>query len=96
MFRQSKAFFSLNIEDKMAVKADENNRGFTPMHEEILDPAMQAKGDTKVSVLASGTSFVQHARGRSCLCLHPRSVVRAPCSGLFLRVFMKRSLYLRF
>lgn len=48
VFRQSKAFFSLAISDKLAVKADKNNRGFTPMHEEILDPAKQAKGDTKV------------------------------------------------
>ncbi|CAM9597540.1 unnamed protein product [Scytosiphon promiscuus] len=47
VFRQSKAFFSLDIADKMAVKADKNNRGFTPMHEEILDPAVQAKGGTK-------------------------------------------------
>lgn len=48
VFRQSKAFFSLGISDKLAVKADKNNRGFTPMHEEILDPARQIKGDTKV------------------------------------------------
>lgn len=48
VFRQSKAFFSLGIDDKLAVKADKNNRGFTPMHEEILDPAKQVKGDTKV------------------------------------------------
>lgn len=51
VFRKSKAFFSLGIDDKMAVKADKNNRGFTPMHEETLDPAKQVKGDTKVSVL---------------------------------------------
>lgn len=48
VFRQSEAFFSLSIEDKMTVKADKNNRGYTPMHEEILDPGNQAKGDTKV------------------------------------------------
>lgn len=57
VFRQSKAFFSLGIEDKMSVKADKNNRGFTPMHEEILDPSMQVKGDTKVGVWASCASF---------------------------------------
>ncbi len=59
VFRQSKAFFSLGIDDKLAVKADKNNRGFTPMHEEILDPAKQIKGDTKVSnfmLLAPGCS----------------------------------------
>ena len=48
VFRQSKAFFSLGISDKLTVKADKNNRGYTPMHEEILDPAKQVKGDTKV------------------------------------------------
>lgn len=48
VFRQSKAFFSLELEDKMTVKADKNNRGYTPMHEEILDPSNQAMGDTKV------------------------------------------------
>lgn len=52
VFRQSRAFFSLGISDKLAVKADKNNRGFTPMHEEILDPAKQAKGDTKVLLRA--------------------------------------------
>lgn len=49
VFEQSKAFFSLSIEDKLSVRTDKNNRGYTPMHEEILDPANQAKGDTKVT-----------------------------------------------
>lgn len=48
VFQQSRAFFSLPLEDKLQVKADKNNRGYTPMHEEVLDPANQAKGDTKV------------------------------------------------
>lgn len=48
VFQQSKAFFSLPLEDKLQVKADKNNRGYTPMHEEVLDPANQVKGDTKV------------------------------------------------
>lgn len=48
VFEASKAFFSLSQDEKMSVKADKNNRGFTPMHEEILDPARQIKGDTKV------------------------------------------------
>eukprot|EP00904_Undaria_pinnatifida_P005444 jgi/Undpi1/2029/HiC_scaffold_12.g05415.m1 len=47
VFQASKAFFSLSHEDKMSVKADKNNRGFTPMHEEMLDPSSQVKGDTK-------------------------------------------------
>ncbi|CAN0364637.1 unnamed protein product, partial [Scytosiphon promiscuus] len=47
VFRQSKAFFSLGIDDKMAVKADKINRGYTPMHDQALDPGNQTKGDTK-------------------------------------------------
>ena len=50
VFQASKAFFSLSHEDKMSVKADKNNRGFTPMHEEMLDPSSQVKGDTKVRI----------------------------------------------
>ncbi|CAM9249777.1 unnamed protein product [Laminaria digitata] len=47
VFQASKAFFSLGQDDKMSVKADKNNRGYTPMHEEVLDPENQTKGDTK-------------------------------------------------
>lgn len=49
VFRQSKAFFSLCIDDKMTVKVDKNNRGYTPMHDQALDPENQTKGDTKVN-----------------------------------------------
>lgn len=48
VFEQSRAFFSLPLEDKMTVMADKNNRGYTPMYEEVLDPDSQARGDTKV------------------------------------------------
>lgn len=48
VFNQSKAFFNLPVADKMTVLTDKNNRGYTPMHEEVLDPSNQAKGDTKV------------------------------------------------
>lgn len=48
VFQGSKAFFSLGQDDKMSVKAGKNNRGWTPMHEEMLEPAKQTKGDTKV------------------------------------------------
>ena len=51
VFDQSKAFFSLDIKEKMKVKADKNNHGYTPMHEEIVDPEHQSKGDTKVECL---------------------------------------------
>lgn len=51
VFRQSKAFFSLGVDDKMTVKADKNNRGYTPLQEQVLDPDNQTKGDTKVRAL---------------------------------------------
>ncbi|CAM9538011.1 unnamed protein product, partial [Choristocarpus tenellus] len=47
VFAQSRSFFSLSEKDKMSVLADKNNRGYTPMHEEILEPANQTQGDTK-------------------------------------------------
>ena len=50
VFQASKAFFSLDQDDKLSVKADKNNRGYTPMHEEVLDPENQTKGDTKVRI----------------------------------------------
>lgn len=50
VFQGSKAFFSLSQDDKMSVKVDKNNRGYTPMHEQVLDPANQTKGDTKVII----------------------------------------------
>ncbi|CAN0402723.1 unnamed protein product, partial [Ectocarpus sp. 8 AP-2014] len=49
VFRQSKLFFSLGMDDKMSVRADKKNRGYTPMHEQVLDPENQTKGDTKAS-----------------------------------------------
>lgn len=53
VFQASKAFFSLGQDDKLSVKADKNNRGYTPMHEQVLDPANQTKGDTKVRIRLS-------------------------------------------
>lgn len=47
MVRAMKAFFALPEEKKRTVLQDENNRGWTPMGEETLDPATQVSGDTK-------------------------------------------------
>ncbi|CAM9910554.1 unnamed protein product, partial [Sphacelaria rigidula] len=49
VFDQAKAFFDLSITHRMSVLADKNNRGYTPMYEEVVDPDNQSKGDTKVS-----------------------------------------------
>lgn len=51
VFAQSKAFFDLDIETKMSVESDKNNRGYRPMGSEKINRANQVKGDTKVRVL---------------------------------------------
>ena len=48
VFDQSKAFFDLEIDAKMAVKLDKNNRGYRPMGKEMVNKDNQSKGDTKV------------------------------------------------
>lgn len=57
VFQQSKAFFSLPMEDKLQVKADRSVRGYTPMQEEVLDPANQTKGGTNVRTRWGSFSF---------------------------------------
>ncbi|GBF96785.1 adenine guanine permease [Raphidocelis subcapitata] len=47
MFDQMRRLFALPLEDKMKMLQDENNRGYTPMAEETLDPERQTRGDTK-------------------------------------------------
>ncbi|KAK9843645.1 hypothetical protein WJX81_000832 [Elliptochloris bilobata] len=47
VFEQNHAFFALPAEQKRYILADCNNRGYTPMAEETLDPANQREGDTK-------------------------------------------------
>lgn len=59
VFQQSKAFFSLDNNEKLTVKADKKNRGFAPMHGEMLDPKNQAKGDTKVRIAAASVTNVK-------------------------------------
>ena len=40
-------FFALPLAQKMTIAADENNRGYTPVAEETLDPANSIVGDGK-------------------------------------------------
>ena len=47
VFRQSKKFFSLPLDQKKLVSDPILNRGYTAMEEETLDPDAQSKGDTK-------------------------------------------------
>jgi len=47
LFKGMQQFFSLNEDLKKSVLQNENNRGWTPMGEETLDPKVQKRGDTK-------------------------------------------------
>jgi isopenicillin N synthase-like dioxygenase len=40
-------FFKLTEEQKRTILADENNRGYTPVYEQTLDPARSTQGDFK-------------------------------------------------
>eukprot|EP01024_Parvocaulis_polyphysoides_P018204 TRINITY_DN18032_c0_g1_i1.p2 TRINITY_DN18032_c0_g1~~TRINITY_DN18032_c0_g1_i1.p2 ORF type:complete len:320 (+),score=25.85 TRINITY_DN18032_c0_g1_i1:56-1015(+) len=46
-FEQSKEFFELPQNEKLKIVVDENNRGYTPMKEETLDPKNSSTGDLK-------------------------------------------------
>ncbi|KAL4425630.1 hypothetical protein ABPG75_009646 [Micractinium tetrahymenae] len=45
-FAAQRAFFSLPLESKLRIAADDNNRGYTPFEEETLDPEGSKRGDT--------------------------------------------------
>ncbi|CAM9290560.1 unnamed protein product [Choristocarpus tenellus] len=60
VFTQSRAFFSLPIEQKDLVLVDKKNRGFTPMGEQSLDPVDQTQGDTK-----EGYYIYRNTKGKS-------------------------------
>ncbi|XP_072981061.1 azadirone synthase LFS-like isoform X2 [Typha angustifolia] len=47
VFAQSKKFFDLPINEKMKLLRNKKNRGYTPIHDEILDPDNQVNGDYK-------------------------------------------------
>ena len=46
-FEENAKFFALPLPEKMSILADVNNRGYTPMAEETLDPEHSKFGDTK-------------------------------------------------
>ena len=72
MHDASRAFFALPESAKRTVLAsnDANNRGWTPLGEETLDPATQTRGDTKVG----GTT----SEGRS---VRARTNTGSPCEA---------------
>lgn len=45
--KYQKSFFSLSLEQKMKIVADHNNRGYTPLGNETLDPKASRGGDLK-------------------------------------------------
>ena len=45
-YERAAAFFALSDSEKRTVLV-ENSRGYTPLAEETLDPAVQVRGDTK-------------------------------------------------
>ncbi|XP_022749861.1 2-oxoglutarate-Fe(II) type oxidoreductase-like [Durio zibethinus] len=47
VFAQSKNFFHLPLNEKMKVLRNEKHRGYTPVHDELLDPDNQVHGDYK-------------------------------------------------
>ena len=55
--RQAKVYFSLPPEEKLLHAISENNFGYSAMHQEVLDPDTQKKGDFKELVLGSRIWF---------------------------------------
>ncbi|KAE8885771.1 hypothetical protein PF005_g19903 [Phytophthora fragariae] len=47
VYAEMTTFFSQPLEEKRKVLANAAMRGYTPLHEETLDPAVQTQGDTK-------------------------------------------------
>ncbi|XP_056163713.1 2-oxoglutarate-Fe(II) type oxidoreductase hxnY-like isoform X3 [Syzygium oleosum] len=47
VFVQSRRFFGLPLSEKMKLLRNEKHRGYTPMFDQILDPANQINGDYK-------------------------------------------------
>ncbi|KAH9800985.1 Fe2OG dioxygenase domain-containing protein [Citrus sinensis] len=47
VFTQSKRFFNLPLNEKIKVLRNEKHRGYTPLHDELLDPDTQVHGDYK-------------------------------------------------
>lgn len=49
-FAAQREFFSLSLAEKNTIASDINNRGYTAMAEETLDPLTQKSGDTKEGI----------------------------------------------
>ncbi|KAL6641336.1 hypothetical protein ACP70R_019517 [Stipagrostis hirtigluma subsp. patula] len=60
VFAESSGFFSLPMEEKMALRRSSNHRGYTPPYAEKLDAASQFKGDLKESFYIGPTGDGEH------------------------------------
>ncbi|CAF1777846.1 unnamed protein product [Brassica napus] len=47
VFKQSKKIFALPLEEKMKLLRNEKYRGYAPLHDQLLDPDNQVRGDYK-------------------------------------------------
>ncbi|XP_039165853.1 2-oxoglutarate-dependent dioxygenase citB-like [Eucalyptus grandis] len=47
VFVQSRRFFGLPLSEKMKLLRNEKHRGYTPLFDQVLDPANQINGDYK-------------------------------------------------
>jgi len=53
VFNQSKAFFDLDVEEKMKLKWNNKKSGYKALGEELVNQANMSKGGTKVGPLLS-------------------------------------------
>jgi isopenicillin N synthase-like dioxygenase len=44
LFKESKSFFDLPLDEKMKLERDKNHRGYTPPYAETLDPSSKFRG----------------------------------------------------
>lgn len=53
VFDQTKAFFALDVEEKLKLRWNKKKRGYKPVGEELVNQANMSKGGTKVELLLS-------------------------------------------
>eukprot|EP01023_Acetabularia_acetabulum_P002706 TRINITY_DN1112_c0_g1_i1.p1 TRINITY_DN1112_c0_g1~~TRINITY_DN1112_c0_g1_i1.p1 ORF type:complete len:379 (-),score=45.44 TRINITY_DN1112_c0_g1_i1:465-1457(-) len=59
-FEQSRKFFEMPEDEKLKIVVDSNNRGYTPMKEETLDPQHSSTGDLKEGMYIGREIGAQH------------------------------------
>lgn len=59
-FEAQRRFFAMPLEKKLLIKADKNNRGYTPLEEERLDPEGRQMWHAKLSCAMQSSFPVGH------------------------------------